>query len=425
MGETYVVMYQHEASSMLDESNAEGILYGSNGFDIADSLGNPNAVSMDDVNRLFGTTTEDNLNINVPAFGVTFGRQSQSMFKDIKVNMDGPRVTDFSIANTFELGKLGANGFAREPYSVGQDMFAIYSNRSYNCEVEMMGCANIFPFMYFQLNNVPMFKGAYIITDVKHSIAPGDMKTKFTGVRVSKNQIPFNTDIFNIRSFLAMIDGYVKNGGRYDKPSLTVSSGVAMGGDGSGDSSASGTTSVIVNVPTTQKKYVDMNTVIQECHEGWYRRSVGGKWKVRNRTTSINKGYKEVKGTCTEGPKTWYEDGFKKKVLVLDLKHGPLTLQNVRLVLLVSFVSLNLTQCKVLIILKHKQVMLLQCFRQVAVNICVCGTAKRGFLTLFSETRGFMVSRQYTRQKKNQKYGDLMTQHLKKLHIMLKLRRNS
>lgn len=251
MGETYVVMYQHEASSMLDESNAEGILYGSNGFDIADSLGNPNAVSMDDVNRLFGATTEDNLNINVPAFGVTFGRQSQSMFKDIKVNMDGPRVTDFSIANTFELGKLGANGFAREPYSVGQDMFAIYSNRSYNCEVEMMGCANIFPFMYFQLNNVPMFKGAYIITDVKHSIAPGDMKTKFTGVRVSKNQIPFNTDIFNIRSFLAMIDGYVKNGGRYDKPSLTVSSGVAMGGDGSGIDFSGGV--VNTSMPTTLK----------------------------------------------------------------------------------------------------------------------------------------------------------------------------
>ena len=251
MGETYVVMYQHEASSMLEESNAEGILYGSNGFDIADSLGNPNAVSMDDVNRLFGATTEENLNINVPAFGVTFGRQSQSMFKDIKVNMDGPRVTDFSIANTFELGKLGANGFAREPYSVGQDMFAIYSNRSYNCEVEMMGCANIFPFMYFQLNNVPMFKGAYIITDVKHSIAPGDMKTKFTGVRVSKNQIPFNTDIFNIRSFLAMIDGYVKNGGRYDKPSLTVSSGVAMGGDGSGIDFSGGV--VNTSIPTTLK----------------------------------------------------------------------------------------------------------------------------------------------------------------------------
>ena len=251
MGETYVVMYQHEASSMLEESNAEGILYGSNGFDIADSLGNPNAVSMDDVNRLFGATTEENLNINVPAFGVTFGRQSQSMFKGIKVNMDGPRVTDFSIANTFELGKLGANGFAREPYSVGQDMFAIYSNRSYNCEVEMMGCANIFPFMYFQLNNVPMFKGAYIITEVKHSIAPGDMKTKFTGVRVSKNQIPFNTDIFNIRSFLAMIDGYVKNGGRYDKPSLTVSSGVAMGGDGSGIDFSGGV--VNTSMPTTLK----------------------------------------------------------------------------------------------------------------------------------------------------------------------------
>ena len=317
MGETYVVMYQHEVSSMLEESNAEGILYGSNGFDIADSLGNTNAVSMEDVDRLFNAATDETLNINVPAFGVTFGRQGQSMFKGIKVNMDGPRVTDFSIANTFELGKLGANGFAREPYSVGQDMFAIYSNRSYNCEVEMMGCANIFPFMYFQLNNVPMFKGAYIITDVKHNIVPGDMTTTFTGVRVSKNQIPFNTDIFNIRSFLAMIDGYVKNGGRYDRPALMISGNIQMNGDGSGVDTDDDNDSIVVNVNVDQKKYVDMNRVLQVCREGWYRNISGQLRQVRKRRTSKSKNYPTQTKTCTEGPKTWYEEGFKQKGIKL------------------------------------------------------------------------------------------------------------
>jgi hypothetical protein len=50
----------------------------------------------------------------------------------------------------------------------------------------MMGCALIQPLMYFQLLNVPMFNGAYIIHKVTHSIASNTMKTKFVGTRVSK-----------------------------------------------------------------------------------------------------------------------------------------------------------------------------------------------------------------------------------------------
>lgn len=214
-GDTYVVCYMHEVSSMLDSGDYEEIGYDNDGYDIADSLGNFKSSTASDVARIFSDLDEDGLNMLMPAFGVTYGRQNQSLFKNVTVNMDGPKVTDYSIANMFMLGKLGAKGFSSEPYAVGQDMYAIYSNRSYTCTVEMMGCANIMPFMYFQLNNVPMFRGAYIIVGVSHNMTPGSMTTKFTGVRVCKNGLPFNSDVFNIRSFLGLVENYINKGGNY------------------------------------------------------------------------------------------------------------------------------------------------------------------------------------------------------------------
>ena len=148
------------------------------------------------------------MNINVPAFGVTFARQNQTYFKRISINSEDSRATDYGIFNTLELSKLGGKGFTDEPFAVGQDIFSIFSNRSYTCTVEMMGCTNIMPMMYFQLNNIPMFKGAYMITKVSHNITPGNMSTTFTGVRVNRNQLPFNKDIFNINSFTALVEQF-------------------------------------------------------------------------------------------------------------------------------------------------------------------------------------------------------------------------
>jgi hypothetical protein len=54
----------------------------------------------------------------------------------------------------------------------------------------MMGCAQIQPLMYFQLNNIPLFRGAYQIINVEHNITPGDMTTKFKGVRINRTKIP-------------------------------------------------------------------------------------------------------------------------------------------------------------------------------------------------------------------------------------------
>ena len=56
-----------------------------------------------------------------------------------------------------------------------------------------------------------MFKGAYMIIKVSHNIVAGNMTTSFTGVRINRNQLPFNKDIFNINSFVALINEFSDN----------------------------------------------------------------------------------------------------------------------------------------------------------------------------------------------------------------------
>ena len=81
---------------------------------------------------------------------------------------------------------------------IGQDTFNIFSNYSYSCEVEMLGDAQICPLMYFQLLNVPMWRGTYMIYKVTHIMTPGNMTTKFTGVKMSKFAKPWNQHFFTV-----------------------------------------------------------------------------------------------------------------------------------------------------------------------------------------------------------------------------------
>ena len=53
------------------------------------------------------------------------------------------------------------------------------------------------PLQYFQLTNVPMFYGAYLIREVKHSIRPHNMKTTFTGDRVPRAVVPIVEDFIS------------------------------------------------------------------------------------------------------------------------------------------------------------------------------------------------------------------------------------
>ena len=183
---SFVVLYSNQKSSILDVKSDSGkMAYKTDGFDIANTWGEivPNVMFSDD----------DEDSFVVPCFGVTFAKQNQSYFKDVKLSMQDHQITDFSIRNEVMISYQNNKG-PRETAIVGQDLYSVYSNYSYSCSVTMMGDAQITPLMYFQLNNIAMWKGAYMITNVQHNITSRGMETVFTGVRQSRYSVPFTDD---------------------------------------------------------------------------------------------------------------------------------------------------------------------------------------------------------------------------------------
>lgn len=183
---SFVVLYSNQKSSLLDIKSDSGKMgYKTDGFDIANTWGEivPQPMFSDD----------DEDSFVVPCFGVTFAKQNQSYFKDVKLSMEDHQVTDFSIRNEVMISYQNNRG-PRETSIIGQDLYSVYSNYSYSCSVTMMGDAQITPLMYFQLNNIAMWKGAYLITNVQHNINARGMETVFTGVRQSRYAVPFRDD---------------------------------------------------------------------------------------------------------------------------------------------------------------------------------------------------------------------------------------
>lgn len=204
-GSTYIVMYNGDVSHNLDITDSE---YEQDGYNIADYYDGVLKITEDATNAMaLAAEVEGKTNHKVKAFGVTYGMQNQNFFKNININTETPQMTDYSIANMLKLAEQGSdmvNG--GQLFTSVQSLYPTYANRSYNCSVEMMGCMNITPLMYFQLNNIPMFKGAYIITKVEHTITPNDFVTTFTGVRVSKYNIPINKSAIDISRINSIID---------------------------------------------------------------------------------------------------------------------------------------------------------------------------------------------------------------------------
>lgn len=65
--------------------------------------------------------------------------------------------------------------------------------------------------MYFQLLNIPMWRGTYMIFNVTHTMTPGDMTTRFKGMKMSKTPIPFATSFFHETSEFRTIDDLEQN----------------------------------------------------------------------------------------------------------------------------------------------------------------------------------------------------------------------
>lgn len=189
-GVSYIFIHNGDVSHNLNINDSE---YVDDGYDMV-SYNSTGLTENEIAQKIFND--HDSV---VNAFGVTYGMQNQNFFKNISVDTSTPTITDYSIANTLVLAEGGNNATGlNDMVFKEKSLYPIYANRSYNCTVEMLGCMYITPLMYFQLNNIPMFRGAYIITNVNHKITPNDFTTIFTGVRVSKYKIPINVETVSL-----------------------------------------------------------------------------------------------------------------------------------------------------------------------------------------------------------------------------------
>jgi len=149
----------------------------------------------------FNKDTNDE-NETVAYFEVNFGEQNQNIFKDVILDQSEFAETAESLQIIDDIANKGSQ---TNITLAGQNLYNVYSVRSYKVEVEMLGNAMIQPMMYFQLNNIPMFHGAYMIIRVKHSIKPNHMITSFTGSRIRAPK----TEIFSTGSLYMSLLGSI------------------------------------------------------------------------------------------------------------------------------------------------------------------------------------------------------------------------
>lgn len=183
----FIIQYAYETSSHLDLGSSGDYTYPDDSFSIKNKES--------DVNKWPAPLNSPNTSgYRLPAFGVSYGKMYQSYFQNISISMDNPMVTEQSIKAQFQIAAMNhpaskdnANegGATRGMITMGQDLFTVYSNNSYTCEIDMMGDAWIQPLMYFELLNVPMFRGTYLVEKVSHHIEAGNMTTHVTGVRMA------------------------------------------------------------------------------------------------------------------------------------------------------------------------------------------------------------------------------------------------
>lgn len=185
----FVCMYIGGSSSYPSNAN--------NGFEddgIVDLASAPNDFSTGDCNRPANDDFDGQVTNNpkfpwreVRAFKVRFGEQNQSMFTGIKIDTKEFPETNESIQI---LSKIAGDGGPTVSVPKGQNLYNLYENRAYRATVFGLGNAMIQPTQYFQIENVPMFNGAYLILTVEHNITPNKMTTSFSGTKILRFPYP-------------------------------------------------------------------------------------------------------------------------------------------------------------------------------------------------------------------------------------------
>ena len=179
-GPAFVCVYDGQASKHLELKDGN---YPNDGFDLRCMNGSVDVSVPED----FTSQKYEDYEDPISTFMVRYSQQNQNIFKDIDLDQSEFSETDESIQIQDEISQKGSEN---NRAIVGQNIYNVYAVRSYTAKVEMMGNAMIQPMMYFQLDNIPMFHGAYLITKVSHSIKPNSMSTNFSGTRIRYPETP-------------------------------------------------------------------------------------------------------------------------------------------------------------------------------------------------------------------------------------------
>ena len=174
-----VCFYAGKPSEQLDLKENVDYRYRNDAFDLR-RVDNPL------VENQIGKNDWDKSN-KVVGFNVDFGPQNQSIFQGFNISQNPGMATAESLEVLNQMSNQSNN---RGGATQNTSLYNLYKNRSYSCQVTMMGNAMIQPTMYFNLRYVPMFSGPYMIQKVNHSITPGHFETTFEGIRQPTASLP-------------------------------------------------------------------------------------------------------------------------------------------------------------------------------------------------------------------------------------------
>ena len=188
----FVCMYIGGASSSLNV----------NDYFIDDGL-----ISLEDGDDFKNINTDNTNGIvkygEVNAFKVRYGLNNQSIFKGVEFDSKEYPETNESLAILSSLAKDESNS---TPIPKAQNLYNLYENRAYSTKVSMLGNLMIQPTHYFEIENINLFSGSYIVLNVEHNVKPNYIETVFNGVRILKYPNPIITDFVESIGLLIGMD---------------------------------------------------------------------------------------------------------------------------------------------------------------------------------------------------------------------------
>jgi hypothetical protein len=176
----FLCYYANKPSQYVDMKDNVDYRFRDDAFDLRRASDNPlvetqsNKKNWDKSNKVVG-------------FNIDISNQNQQIFKNFSVGQDVGKPTAESLEMLNQMANQSRN---RSTGSQNVSLYNLYRNRSYECSVDMLGNALIQPMMYFNVRNIPMFSGPYMITSVTHQISEGEFSTTFKGIRQPFYSLP-------------------------------------------------------------------------------------------------------------------------------------------------------------------------------------------------------------------------------------------